>query len=191
MPIQYDEPLYGISISVAEKEAIAHSPAAKPRITTITFEHPTFRDDEGKPTGLYLVAQRKPFIGTLEADAPHKGGQQVEFQPAPIEYFGPRESDEGRSPDIKLKISNLSKEIIAHIRHATMGDSVIEMIVRTYYESNTSAPHEMPPPRMDVGPVSFDRDTITITASFGFLVNAPFPLGTYSPSRFPGLMPGG
>ena len=180
----------GVSQSVALAEAYAHAKAAEPELITLALYHPTFADDAGAETAIYIVNDFSPLTATLEADAPLHAGQAVKFEAVPFKFVRPEESDSAAPAEITVEIENASKEIQRHFEHARESDSPVRVMVRTYLPSNTSAPHESPVPTFILKTVEVSMATISAKAGFGNLINERFPKRDYTRDSNPGLVAG-
>lgn len=128
----------GVSQSVALAEAYAHAKAAEPELITLALYHPTFADDAGAETAIYIVNDFSTLTATLEADAPLHAGLAVKFEAVPFEFVRPNKSDSAAPAEITVEIENASNEIQRHVAHARESDSPVKVMVRTYLPSHTS-----------------------------------------------------
>ena len=65
---------------------------------TLEIQHPTFRDDNNNPTSIFIVNDFTSLMATLEADAPIKPGEVVEFLPLQFKFTRPEESSSAAPP---------------------------------------------------------------------------------------------
>ena len=189
MPV-FLPPRQGISQSNALAEARAFATKGEPILITLEIQHPTFRDDNNNPTSIFIVNDFTSLMATLEADAPIKPGEVVEFLPLQFKFTRPEESSSAAPPDITIEVQNATREIMRHVEHARESDAPVKIMVRTYLPSDTSAPHESPVPVFVVKSVTATMQTITIKAGFGNLINERFPKCDYTRDSNPGLTQG-
>ncbi|MGA0608822.1 DUF1833 family protein [Caldimonas sp. KR1-144] len=183
----YLPPRRGISQSEALAESRSYATADEPELITLAFYHSAFRDENGNQVAAYVVNDFEPLSATIEAGAPLDAGEAVTFQPVPLEIVIPEESEENRDPQAAIRVDNVGRTLTPYFRAAAQTQEPVVCIARTYMPSDTSAPHEMPPLRLEVTSASTNGSAVEITAGFGDITNYPFPSVLYTPEGFPGL----
>ena len=174
-------------MSQALAEAYASNPVDDIVLDTLEFHHPAFIDENGNPTSIRVVCQNEEWVLGLEPSAPLNGGEMVTFYPIPFEFTPPKYS-ENEVPTLQFSVSNVSREIMAHLEQAVEQTTPITMIYRNYIASDPSEPQLDPVITMTVTSVKASALRITGTASLSDVHNWPFPAQKYTPERFPGLV---
>ena len=187
----YLPPRRGISHSAALAESRVYARVDTPELLTLAFYHSAFVDRFGQPIALYVVNDFQRLTATIEAGAPLDAGQEVIFEPVPMRVVFPEESDENRMPGATIEISNVLRQLSPHLRAAAGTMEPVRMIARTYLPGDTSAPHELPPLRLELTGAETDGVNVRFGASYGDTANFPFPAVTYSAEGFPALVAAG
>lgn len=180
MPV-YLPPRRGISHSQALAEARVYATADDPELLTLALYHSAF------DAPVYVVCDYQDLDATLEADAPVSGGQTVTFKAVPVRVTLPEETDENRTPTARIQIDNVMRQLSPYLRLAASSRESVVLIARTYLASDTAAPHDMPPLRLELTSAATDGTNVTASAGYGDIVNFPFPAVSYLPEHFPGL----
>lgn len=183
----YLPPRRGISHSQALAEARVHADVTEPELLTLAFYHSAFVDDFGQPMGVYVVCDLDPLQATIEAGAPLDAGDEVTFRPVPMRVVFPEETDDARNPGAQIEVSNVARILGPYLDQAAATQEPVQVIARTYLPSDTSAPHEMPPLRLELTGASADGNSVRITAGYGDMVNYPFPSVRYTFEDFAAL----
>lgn len=186
MPVMQPKRL-GISRSAALTEAYANADAGSPELITLALYHPSFVDDDGNDTAIYVVRDNDSLRATLEMDAPLHPGQEVVFLPVQFDITLPEESDTSQAPTINITLDNASRVLMPYLREASMSQTQIDVIVRIYMPSDTSAPHEDPPMRLVLRDPQCSTDSVSATAGYADLANQKFPRLLYTQDSHPGL----
>lgn len=186
----YLEQRQGISQSEAYAEAAAFAKAGEPVLLTLAIYNSAIVNPRtGQQFVVYLVQDFHDLRATLEADAPLDAGQEVVFRPVPFKASLPDESSDAPAGTVLIELSNVSRQLVPYLEAAARSTEPIEMIFRTYLRSDTSAPHEMPPLRVQATGATVTTDTVTLQAGFGDLTNRRFPRVEYTAQEFPCLAP--
>lgn len=177
----YLPPRRGISHSQALAEARVYATADDPELLTLALYHSAF------DAPVYVVCDYEDLVATIEAGAPADAGQTVTFKALPVRVTLPEETDDNRSPTAQIEIDNVMRQLSPYLRLAAASREPVVMMVRTYLASDTSAPHDMPPLRLELTSASSNGTNVTAQAGYGDVVNFPFPAAAYLVEHFPGL----
>lgn len=180
MPV-YLPPRRGISHSQALAEARVYATADDPELLTLALYHSAFK------APVYVVCDYQDLVATIEADAPADAGLTVRFKALPLRVTLPEETDTNRSPTAQIELDNVMRQLSPYLRLAAASREPVVLIARTYLASDTSAPHDMPPLRLELTSASTDGTNVAVQAGYGDIVNFPFPALSYQPEDFPGL----
>lgn len=176
-------------IDQAMKEAYASAPTGADDIVVHTLEirHPTFVDELNNPTSIFLVHDHRNFMAALEADAPVKPGQTVEwisiaftFALAPIETT-PR-------PQILVEVDNVGRDITDQLDAAIVDGRKIELCYRPYLNGDRTGPKTLSPPVYTLSDVKTGVFRVTARANTGADLAVAFPRELYKATKFPGLI---
>ncbi|MDF3837157.1 DUF1833 family protein [Cupriavidus basilensis] len=173
------------ALKQALAEAYASAPADDVIVDTLEIRHPSFVDDNG-PTAIRICRDRVDFQARLEPSAPMHPGALVTFLACPFDFTLPG-IEEGRVPQLQIKVDNVDREITAAIESAYQQHAPIEVTYRPYLVSDTSGPQMDPPVTMVLTHIVVNVFVITGTATLNDVHNWPFPNRTYSATSFPGL----
>lgn len=187
----YLPPRRGISQSEALAEAWTHA-KSDPVLATLALYHSAFVDEaSGEPVAAYVVNDYRDLQATLEDDAPLDAGEEVTFRAVPMRVVFPEESDENRLPEVPIELAHgrVAQLLAPYLRQAKETMEPVIAIARTYLASDTSAPHEQPPLRLELSGATVTLGGVQARAGYGDLVNVPFPRVLYTPEEFPGLVP--
>lgn len=177
MPVDFTE---------AAREAYAVAPTNVVMLETLELRHSAFRDDDGNPTALRVVADNQDLVATLEADAPMNPGQAVTFTRFAFEVDEPAVESSGAA-ELVIRICNVSREISRNCARAKETTEKVSLTHRLYLSTETSAPQRRPM-TLTVSSVSIAGPHVEIRASFPNLSNKRFPAEAYTGRRFPGLL---
>ncbi len=176
------------SMTDALAEAYALAPSGEIVLNTLEIRHPTFVDDDGNLTSIFIVADTADLIAPLESDAPVKGGQTIRFVAfgfsialTPIEP--------GITPEIEVTVDGTDRSVIQYFDLAIESGVPIIIAYRPYL---ATAPGDGP--QMD--PImTFELSEIHVTvtgvkarARTGIDLRGAFPIRTYTAAEFPGLI---
>lgn len=173
--------------SEALKEAYASNPVGEVILETLEFIHPSFVDEDGNPDSVRLVRDYQDVFATLEATAPVKPGQLVQFMAFPFDVTLPG-FEEAQTPEMMITVDNAGRELTAQLEAATASQQPIIVIYRPYLLTDLSGPQMDPPIQMNVLRATADLNKVQFTASLDDVTNVPFPRRQYTPDDFPGLV---
>lgn len=176
-------------IEAALKEAYASAPTGKDYISLFTIEirHPIFVDDDGRPTSIFLVHDHQNFTAALEADAPVKPGETVEFIAIAFSYaLAPVETSP--RPQIAIGIDNVGRDVTDQLDAAIIDGRKIEICYRPYLNGDRTKPQMKVPPVFTLVDVKVGVFQITARANTGADLSVAFPRELYKPDRFAGLI---
>jgi hypothetical protein len=141
-----------------------------------------------------LVIDEVDLVATLEADAPRNAGETVTFTASRVDAEISEESDRGQTPEIRLRIDNVTGVITDALRTArgatspAVRDAPWQLIERTYMSDDTSAPAILPVFKVTLVSVSMQGPTAVFTAAYRDSVNTSVPAITFTPEAYPGLL---
>lgn len=174
------------SLSQALKEAYASAPSEVILLHTLELRHPSFVDNNGKPTAIRVVRDNINHICTLEDSAPLDASKAVEFiamgfdlELPPVEAIP--------VPEITLTLDNVSTEIIQYLDRAVETQDMIEMTYRPYLSNDLSCPQMNPPITLVITNITADISKISATARMMDIGNKSFPAENYTVKKYPGL----
>lgn len=174
----FGDPINGVSLSDALKEAATHAPAGRVMLATYEFEHPSF-------TSRALVV-----VNHEDLVAKDENGVEVTYLAiAGLRSEGLEESDKASSPLLKLSLDGVSQAIVDKLDLALPGFDKITLIERVYASDELEGPAILPPTKAYIRTGSVSETTVTIEAGFGDPANQPFPRETYTRLKYPGLAP--
>ena len=170
-------------------EAYASAPAGDDDIVlhTIEIRHPIFVDDAGRPTSIFLVHDHQNFTAALEADAPVKPGETVEFISLAFAFaLAPVETSP--TPQIAIEIDNVGRDVTDRLDAAIVDGRKIEICYRPYLNGDRTRPQMRTPPVYTLVDVKVGVFRITARANTGADLGVAFPRELYKPDKFPGLI---
>lgn len=174
------------TLSEALKEAYASAPSDVILLHTLELRHPSFVDENSKPTAIRVVRDNVNHICTLEDTAPLDAGKEVEFiamgfdlELPPVEAIP--------VPEITLTLDNVSTEIIQYLDKAVESQDMIEMTYRPYLSTDKSCPQMNPPITLVITEITADISKISATARMMDIGNKSFPAENYTVKKYPGL----
>lgn len=173
------------TINAAWAEAEAVCTAAYQVIETIELQHPGLVDGLNNPMPIRLVLDVMPRVLGIEPDALYSPGAMVEFQPTTIQCDSP-EYAEGRMPTARLRIDNVTKDLLPHLDRATEYRADLKVIIRRYRSDDLSMPIYGPVELVLTG-ITADGSTVEGTATIADFGDRKVPSLIYSLAAFPGL----
>lgn len=117
--------------TAAWAEAQASAPANIVELYTLELHHPAFQDENGLPIAVRAVRDTRDHDLLLEANAPLNGGEVVTFTAIPFDMPWP-EQDEGRAPELTIRIDNIGREIVPYLDAAVQMQAPLTVIMRVY-----------------------------------------------------------
>jgi hypothetical protein len=174
--------------TAAWEEADASVPASVKVYFTLELQHPGFVDGSSNPIPIRCVAHVSDDTSfRIEDGAVFNAGTMAPFSAIPF-YADFPEFAEGRVPETRITVDNVSRELVPHIESALSLRADLIAIYREYRSDDLSAPC--------FGPVEFIVRNITMTgthiegmASIDNLANKKFPSRVYTTKEYPGLQP--
>lgn len=175
------------AVTEALAEAYALAPSDEVILNTIEVRHPSFVDEDGNPDSVWLVADQQDFAGTIEADAPVRGGETVTFLAFAFSFHLPP-IEPGATPEIEIAIDNVTRDLIAQFDRAIEDPSPITMVYRPYLASDTTGPQMDPPPSFELSDIHVGVLRVTMRARTSVDLRGAFPRRLYDAASFPGLI---
>lgn len=183
----YADPENGLSLSEALLEAATYAPVSRVMLITYELWHPSMTSP------VRVVVDHAPLTATLEADAPRNPGASVSFIPCNVTYERPVESDDGRAPEMSLRIDNVTGLISDALRRARLSDvpavrdATWDLIERQYASDDTTGPAILPVFKVKLTRVTRNDTSAVFTAAYRDSVNFSIPAITFTPESYSGL----
>ena len=178
----------GLTLSEALAEAAYAAPITRAMLTTYELWHASMS------APVRVVVDEQPLSAVLEADAPRNPGEDVVFLASRVTHEIPEESDQAQSPEIILRVDNVTGYIADALRTArnqtdpAIRDSPWQLIERVYASDDTTAPHILPVFKTSVRRIVMQGPTAVLTAAYRDSVNTSIPAITFTPESYPGLL---
>ena len=169
------------TVSDALAEAYALAPADEVILHTLEIRHPDFTDS------IWVVANTENVTATIEAAAPVRGGEAIEFVALPFAFSLPP-IEPGATPEIELQIDNVDRTIMEHLDLAVSSSATILVIYRPFLSSDLSEPQMDPPPSFELSDIRVDALKVTARARTSIDLRGAFPRRLYTAREFPGLV---
>jgi hypothetical protein len=174
--------------TAAWEEANASVPASVRVYFTLELQHPGFVDEAMSPIPIRCVTGMfEDMQFGIEEGAVFNAGEMATFTAIPF-YADFPEFAEGKVPETRITVDNVSRELVPHIERAIQVRADLIAIYREYRSDDLSAPC--------FGPVEFTVRNITMSgtridgmASIDNLANKKFPTRVYTTREYPGLQP--
>jgi hypothetical protein len=163
-----------MTYSAAIKEAYALAPSNIVTIDTIELTNPSGGNS------LFLVQQRSNMSLGLET------GETVEFEAVPFRFSLPAAGENGRQ-DLTLAIDNIDRRVSDFVNTAKSYSEPIRCIYRPYLSNDLTRPQMDPPLSLKLTSITATVVEVQAKATFGDVLNMPFPSQLYTRARFPGL----
>jgi len=173
----------GVTLSAALQEAAASAPIGRAMLYAYELNHETLDEP------IRFVNDKADLLATLEADAPHNAGEEVEFVSCPLQADRPEESDSAASPTVSLSRPDVAGILKAALDAAL--DSLVPwtLIERVYASDDTSTPAKLPPLTFELSSADIAGAAGKLTAAFDDDANEAVPRITFKRTEYPGLMP--
>ena len=167
-------------------------------IPTLEIRHPAILDEDGDPTAIRIVNDMGTMLGTiddvdafgwqlgLEADAPLNASETVTFVYCPFEYVPPSQTDDAIQAG-KLKIDNVARYVSKYIDDLILTQADLTITYREYWLTELTTPSSIPI-TTTAKSIEVNNQSVSMTATFGDIVNRNFPSMVYQPSQFRGLI---
>lgn len=173
----FSDPVHGVSLSDALKEAATYAPAERVVLATYEFTHSTFTS-----RALIVVAHEALTAITEDND-------EVTFQPvAGLRHKGFEESDQASTPTLSLYIDGLSLDLVDKLDLALGTLEPVGLIERIYVSDDLTSPALLPPAKAYIRTGNVTETRVSLEAGFGDPANQPFPRKTYTRKEYPGLV---
>jgi hypothetical protein len=155
---------------------------------TLELQHPGFVDESSNPIPIRCVTGVfEDMQFGIEDGATFNSGEVATFTAIPFHADFP-EFAEGKAPETRVVVDNVSRELVPHIECAVGLRADLIAIYREYRSDDLSAPC--------FGPVEFIVCNITMSgtriegmASIDNLANKKFSTRVYTTKEYPGLQP--
>lgn len=157
-------------------EAYTIAPTDVVIVETIELQHPSFVDDNGDPTSIY-VAVNQP-------DSTFEG---VDYVGLAVEWTEPEVRPDG-DVTASITLDNVGREIVPSLERAIEDGSRIQMIVRTYLSTIPNTAQRTLTMTLENVQIP-NQYKITGTLIFRGLNNKTFPAASniYTLDKYPGL----
>lgn len=178
----------GLTLSAALAEAAYGAPASRAMLNTFELWHASMS------APVRIVVDEQPLSAVLEADAPRNPGEDVVFLASRVTHEIPEESDQAQSPEIILRVDNVTGYIADALRTArshtdpAIRDSPWQLIERVYASDDLTAPHILPVFKVTARRVVMQGPTAVITAAYRDSANTSIPAQTFTPTYYSGLL---
>lgn len=179
----YLPPNAGVQLSQAVAEAYASATAGDPVLITLEVRHPSFVDEAGAPTSAWIVNDLRPLVANDD------NGVSRTYIGVPFRFTKPEQTDSGAPRSPTIEIDNVSLEVARLLMLARGSEDPVEVVVREYLPSDTSAPHVLPVTVMELTAPVITSETVSAQVGFARLTNLKYPARTYTAEAFPGLAP--
>ncbi len=176
------------SISDALAEAAALAPADELIHHTIELRHPSFIDEAGNPDSIWVVQGTEDLQAPIEAGAPVRGGQTVNFTAFAFS-FALAGVEESVTAEIDVTLDGVTREVIEHLDAAMESNDPIVMVYRVYLDSDLAdGPQRLPPDQYELSEVHCTATSVKAKARVGIDLRGQFPRKLYTAQNFPGLV---
>lgn len=153
---------------------------------TLEFRHPSFVDESGDPVAVRMVWGSSDQVFRLETSATLDAGQDVTFCRSAFEVQLPKlQQDE--LPKMSISVSNVSRELLPHLRRATRSIGPIAVTYRQYVDSVRTKPLLDPPVTLQLADVRVSVLRVTGTAALPNFNVFKWPRTNYTATVFPQL----
>ncbi|MCA0305495.1 MAG: DUF1833 domain-containing protein [Proteobacteria bacterium] len=173
----------------ALREAFAAAPQNDAEIIVHTLEirHPTFVDDAGRLTSIFVALDRVDFVAQLEIAAPVRGGEPVTFVAMAFQFTLPPIEIAPR-PQIQVEFDNVGREVVDQLDAAVIDGRPIRICYRPYLNGDRTGPQMSKPPVFTLSEVKVGVMKISARANTGADLSVAFPRELYKARSFPGLI---
>lgn len=163
-------------------------------LETVEIIHPALVGDDDLPDSLRLVLDERAWMLLLEADAPLRGGQTVEFTPCAMRVVRPSQT-EGQIGNVSLAFDFVSRAVLPVIDEALSIRADGRLVLRTWLATRNMATGDYsvagPPSErlqgLTIREIRATETTVELTAAFKDMVNVGFPRRLFTQADFPGL----
>lgn len=180
-------------LQTALAEALAEARAAAPVgvvvLDTLTLYHPSFVNEAGAPSPLFLVNNNEEVVAKLEATAPQFANQWVTFLPIGFNASKP-EMKAGAVPVFAVEMDNVGDEIADQLERSRfiVPREPILCTHREYLSTQLSAPSFISPYKQALSDITTTATKVTAKARVTDSANIHFLRSLYTLQQFPGLV---
>lgn len=154
---------------------------------TVELQHPGFTDEDDQPIPLRYVLDVMDRVFTLEDGAAFDAGESVTFAAAAFECEHPSMS-EGRVPLARLRLDDVSGELVVYLDKATAYRADLKVIIRGYRSDYPDAP-SYGPIELVLTDITKDSTGVEGTATIVDFGDRKVPSEVYTLEDYPGLVP--
>lgn len=154
---------------------------------TVELQHPGFVDEADQPIPLRYVLDVMERHFAIEDDAAFDAGETVPFSPAGFECEHPTMAD-GRPPVARLRLDDVSGELVVYLDKATAYRADLKVIVRGYRSDYPDAP-SYGPVELVLTDIVKDSTGVEGTATIVDFGDRKVPSRVYTLEDYPGLVP--
>lgn len=170
------EPVHGVSLSEALREAATYAPIDRVVLLTYEFIHPALTERA------LVVCNHEDWT------AKDEDGVTVTFTAlAGLRSEGFEESDQASTPLIRLEMDGVSQVLASRLDLALESLTPIEVAERIYVSDDNTGPALLPPARAIVRAGSLTETRVSLEVGFGDPANQPFPRKNFTRAEYPGL----
>lgn len=160
-------------------EAYTIAPTDIILIETLELQHPSFVDDSGDPTSVYIAINSEDVTCTVDGTPRLFVGMAVDFTLPEVK------NDE--QVEMTVTVDNVGRELMTNIESAIDDGSPITVIYRPYLSTDLTVAQRDPPITMQLADVTADQYRVQGIFRFDELVSRRFPNKVYTLEDFPGL----
>jgi hypothetical protein len=176
-------------LDAALAEARAAAPTGVVVLDTLALYHPSFINEAGQASPLFLVNNNEAVMATLEASAPQFANQTVECLPIGFKPTRP-EMSAGSVPIFSITIDNVGDEFAEQIERSqsAVPRQPILCTHREYLSTQLNAPSYISPYLQALTDITITPSRITAKARVTDSANINFLRSVYTLTQFPGLI---
>lgn len=176
MTTAFSDPIHGVSMSEALREAATYAPAHRAVLLTYEFSHSALTERA------LVVCNHDDWV------AKDEDGVTVTFKAlAGLKSEGFEESDQASTPLIRLEMDGVSSELVPKLDLALQTLEPVVVIERVYVSDDDTTPAMLPPARAIVRDGAVTETRVTLNVGFGDPANQPFPRKLFTRAEYPGL----
>lgn len=177
-------------LDLALAEARASAPVGVVTLDMLTLHHPSFINEAGEPSPLFVVNNNEALMAKLEDSAPQFGGQVVHWIPLGFKAGRPELSASG-VPIFTMEMDNVGDEFSDQIElsQAQIPREPILCTHREYLNTQLlTGPSYISPYKQAFSDISISPTKITARAQTTDSANVNFLRSLYRLKQFPGLV---
>ena len=178
-----------VQLEAALAEARASAPTRVVILDMLALYHPSFINEAGDPSPLFIVNNNEDIVATLEATAPQFGGQAVNFMALGFRPSRP-ELSAGSVPIFSLDIDNVGDEVSDQIERSQLVEPRQPILCthRQYLSDNLTGPCYISPYLQALTDIAISPSKITARARVTDSANINFLRSVYTLKQFPALI---